>query len=107
MEEPVDIKIAGSDDSGTYLIATSASIPWDAAFGDADYAVIGFGASETKVLISPPTLHSHAHTMFGGLGSNHARQPDGAVEMELAASAQPRNSKRRRPRFHQSIYHDE
>ena len=53
----VDIKIVGSssDNSGRYLIATtSASLPWGAALDDTDSVVIGFGASETKVVLSPP-----------------------------------------------------
>jgi hypothetical protein len=58
---------SGSDNCGTYLIAiTSASsvIPWGAALDDPDSVVMVFGASEIKVLISPPPLHSHAHAVW-------------------------------------------
>jgi hypothetical protein len=91
----VDIKIvgSGSDDSGTYLIATtSASIPWGSALDDTDSAVVVFGASETKVLISPPLFHPCSRHV-GVTGPSHAGHPDGAVEMEIAAPAQSRDSK--------------
>jgi hypothetical protein len=93
----VDIKIVDSstDDSGPYLIATTnAAFPWGTALGDTDSAVIGFGASETEVLISPPSFALPYSRHVSVSGSNHAGHRDGAVEMEIAAPAQSRDSKR-------------